>query len=103
MNIGQVGNNGGVDRGADRSARTDGKRGDPSKATGADDKAAISTDGRDAAAAFEAHVASANADEPDRQDEVARAMRRLNGGELDSQEVWRETAARLLASDFRAV
>ena len=103
MNIGHVGNNGGVDRGAGRSARTDGVRGDASKATDADDKAAISSDGRDAAAAFEARVAAASAGESDRQDEVARAMRRLIGGELDSQEAYRETAARLLARDFRAV
>ncbi|MGE3173683.1 MAG: hypothetical protein AB7O97_13750 [Planctomycetota bacterium] len=105
-----MGNNGGVDRGADRPVRVDGKRdkgaaGSASggKASGGVDRASISSDGRDAKAAFEAHVAAAKAEEPDREARVARAMERLISGELDNDAVYRDVAGRLLQGDFRSV
>ena len=45
MNIGNVSNNGGVDRGAERSARVDGKRGGAVKPVAAGDNASISSGG----------------------------------------------------------
>jgi hypothetical protein len=102
MNIGHVGNNGGIDRGADRPVRTDGKADQAPSAT-TDDRAAISSDGRDAKAAFDARVAAAGSDDPARRGKVARAIERLASGQLDTPAVYRDVAGRLLAGDFRSV
>jgi hypothetical protein len=101
MNIGNVSNNGGVDRGAERGARVDGRR-SPARAA-ADDGAEISQDGREAAAAFDARVATATAEPAERDDRVARAMQRLLGGELDREAAVRDAAERMLGQDFRTV
>ena len=102
MNVGQVGNGGGVDRGADRSARVDGKRNDAARRTG--DHASISADGRDAAAAFAARVATAaRAEEPERAQVAVRAMQRLLSGDLDTDESYRGAAQQLAGSAFRSV
>ncbi len=103
MNIGNVSNNGGVDRGAERTARVDGKRGAVARTGDAGDKASISADGRGAAASFAANVAAAQAEPTDRDDRVAKAMKRLVGGELDSAAIYRDTAERLLGQGFRTV
>lgn len=103
MNIGNVSNNGGVDRGAERGARVDGKRSPSAGSAQAGDKAAISADGRGAAAAFEQKVAAAAAEPPQRDARVVRAMERLLGGELDDQAVIRDTAERMLGQGFRTV
>jgi len=102
MNIGNVSNNGGVDRGAERGARVDGKRSSAARAA-ADDGAEISQDGREAAAAFDARVAAAIAEPVERDDRVARAMQRLLGGELDREPALRDAAERMLGQDFRTV
>lgn len=102
MNIGNVSGNGGVDRSANAPSRADGRR-PTAPAVGSSDAASISSDSRDAAAAFETRVATAAAHDPERADSVARAVQRLMAGELDREPVLRATAERLLGSDFRAV
>ena len=102
MNIGNVKHNGSVDRGAERGARTDGKRA-TSSAGSAADRAAISADGQKAAAAFERRVVAARAEDEVRDDRVARAMKKLLGGDLDRAEVVQDTAERVLGQDFRTV
>lgn len=103
MNIGNVSNNGGVDRGAERGARVDGKRGPAARTGAAGDKASISADGRDAAATLASRTATAAAEPAEREARVVKAMQRLLGGELDSAAVYRDTAERLLGQDFRTV
>ena len=103
MNIGHVGGNGGIDPGPERAARAKGKRDDAAGSAAADDNAAISEGGREAAATFEARVVAAEADEPDRFTLVARAMERLIAGDLDEEAVHRDVAQRLLSTDFQAV
>jgi hypothetical protein len=100
MNIGHVGGKGSVDRGGDRAPRADGQRSDAATRVPSADAAAISDGGRDAAAAFASRVEAAAADEPDRADLVARAMKRLIVGELDREEAHRAVAERLLGTDF---
>lgn len=103
MNIGNVSNNGGVDRGAERSARADGKRGQAVKAVTTGDNASISSDGQKAAAAFEAKVAAAVAEPTERDERVVRAIQRLSGGELDKPAVMQETAAAMLGLGFKTI
>jgi hypothetical protein len=100
MNIGNLGKPGGIDRSADRSARTDGKRSDTPSRTGAADQAAISANGRDAAAQLEARIAAAKQEPSDRAERVVQAIRKLASGGLDTPEVHRDVAARMLDSDF---
>jgi hypothetical protein len=101
MNIRNVSNSGGVDRGGDRPIRVDGKRESSAAASSTGDKAAISSDGRDAKAAFEANVDVVRAEGSDRAAIVSRAMEKLKSGELDTEAVYRDAASRLLATDFR--
>jgi hypothetical protein len=103
MNIGHVGNNGGVDRSGDRPVRSGARDGGKASKAGGGDQAAISADGRAAAAVFDARVQTASSDGEDRADKVARAMQALMNGELDSEAVYRDVASRMLAGDFRAV
>ena len=103
MNIGNVGSKGGVDRGGDLPPRADSVRNDASRAAGPADRAAISADGRDAAASLEARVAAVASGHTERADLVARAMQRLMSGELDRPETLRATAEQLAAAEFRTV
>lgn len=103
MNIRNVSNSGGVERGGDRPIRADGKRERSAATSSTGDKAAISSDGREARASFEANVDAARAEDGDRAGVVSRALQKLMNGELDTDEVYRGSAARLLATDFRTV
>ena len=100
MNIGNLGKPGGIDRSADRSARADGKRSDVPSRAGGLDEAAISANGRDAAAQFEARIAAAKQEPADRSERVVQAIRKLAAGGLDTPEVHRDVAARLLGTDY---
>ncbi|MCY2957210.1 MAG: hypothetical protein NT107_09260 [Planctomycetota bacterium] len=101
MNIGNLAKLVGIDRSADNTARNDGKRADTSRHANAFDLAAISSDGRDAAALLEARIAKAMAGGPDRADLVAQAARKLADGGLDSNAVFADVAAQMLESDFK--
>lgn len=103
MNIRNVGSNGGIERGGDRPLRTDGKRERSSATTSTSDKAAISSDGREAKAAFDANVDAARGTDGDRAEMVSRALQKLMNGELDAEAVYRDAADRMLAADFRTV
>lgn len=104
MNIGHVGNKGGVGPAGESPVRTGpgsgGRAADGSPDAG--DLAAISADGREAKASFDARVAAARQDD-DRSDRVARAIQRLISGELDRDEVYADVAQKVLADGFRAV
>ena len=101
MNIRNVSNNGGVERGGDRPLRADGKRDRSAATTTTGDRAAISSDGREAKASFDASVEAAKGAGDDRASMVARAMEKLISGGLDSEVALRDTASRMLAAEFQ--
>ncbi len=101
MNIRNVSNNGGVERGGDRPLRADGKRDRSATSATTGDSAAISSGGREAKAAFDASVEAARGKGDDRVTVVARAVEKLISGDLDSEVVLRDTASRMLAAEFQ--
>jgi hypothetical protein len=103
MNIGNVGKGDNVERGSGRNQRTEGRRdGELPRPAGAD-RAAISADGRDAAARFDAHVAAAGSDTAERMAVVAQAVKKLAGGELDTEAVHRAVAERMHGGGFLSI
>jgi len=108
MNIGNVGKGDNVERGSGRKQRAEGRRdGDLPRPAAADrfpDRAAISADGRDAAARFDARVAAAaEGDTAERMAVVAQAVKKLSGGELDTEAVHRAVAERLHGGGFLSI
>ena len=101
MNIRNVSNNGGVERGGDRPLRADGKRDRSATSATSGDSAAISSGGREAKASFDANVEAARGAGDDRATAVARAMEKLISGGLDSEVALRDAASRMLAADFQ--
>lgn len=101
MNIRNVSNNGGVERGGDRPLRADGKRDRSAATTATGDRAAISADGREAKASFDANVEAARSAGDDRAAMVARAMEKLMSGGLDTEAAMRDTASRMLSAEFQ--
>ena len=75
MNIRNVSNNGGVERGGDRPLRADGKRDRSATSAASGDSAAISSGGREAKASFDANVEAARGAGDERATAVARAVR----------------------------
>jgi hypothetical protein len=104
MNIGNVGKGDNVERGSGRNQRTEGRRDGELPRPAAGDRAAISADGRDAAARFDAHVAAAaDSDTAERMAVVAQALKKLSGGELDTEAVHRAVAERLHGGGFLSI
>jgi hypothetical protein len=112
MNIGNVGKGDNVERGGGRNQRTEGRRDGELPRPGATDRAAdrapdraaISADGRDAAARFDAHVAAAaESDAAERMAVVAQAVKKLSGGDLDTEAVHRAVAERLHGGGFLSI
>jgi hypothetical protein len=108
MNIGNVGKGDNVERGSGRDQRTEGRRDGelprPATADRLPDRAAISADGRDAAARFDAHVATAaGSDTAARMAVVAQALKKLSGGDLDTEAVHRAVAERLHGGGFLSI
>ncbi|MCA8963755.1 MAG: hypothetical protein H6838_03735 [Planctomycetes bacterium] len=99
MNITNVGNHGGIERGGDRPQRAQHKR-DGAGVLPVRDEAQISESSRATANAVEGFAEKARNDDGDRSDVVAAALARLQSGELDSDKTYRETAKRLLDSKF---
>jgi hypothetical protein len=103
MNIGNVGKGDNVERGSGRNQRTEGRRNGELSRPAAADRAAISADGRDAAARFDAHVAAAGSNAAERMAVVAQAMKKLTGGDLDTEAVHRAVAERLHGGGFLSI
>lgn len=101
MNIRNVSNNGGVERGSDRPLRADGKRDRSAPAAASGDLASISAGGREAKASFDANVEAARDAGEDRAVMIARAFEKLMSGGLDSEVALRDTASRMLAAEFQ--
>ncbi len=99
MNITNVGNNGGIERGGDRPQRTQHKR-DGADVSPVRDEARISESSRATANAVEGLAEKARKHDGDRDEVVAAALQRLQSGALDSDSTYRETARRMLDSRF---
>lgn len=103
MDIGNVKGNGGIDRTSDRPARTEGKRAQAPMPSRQQDEAAISERARETAKSVSALAQRAQQEDPERRAVVEAARQKLQSGQLDTVAAHKETAQRLLDSDFVSV
>ena len=102
MDIPKIGVTGNVDHGGDRPKRTESKR-DYVIPSVVRDEARISSSSRETAAAIVGLTERARQGDGDRSAKVAAAREKLLAGELDTPAAQRETAQRLLATNFASI
>ena len=100
MDIGNVNNQGSVDRAGERGARAAAKRVILTPVPPRSDDARISEAGHETAALIERLTQRAMSEDAGRAALVAAAKGRLLSGELNSPEVFAATAARIAETDF---
>lgn len=100
MDIGNVNNQGNVDRVGERGSRADAKRVILTPMAPRGDDARISDAGRETAASIERLTLRAMGEDQSRDAMVEAARARLLSGALDTQEVFAATADRLAGNGF---